>query len=270
MGGLQPACPLPSWLVTWGEQVPPASVSLCALRRSEPAASAEEAGCGWPGETILPLLAEDEAATWWSSWGTAGPACPASCCFLGRRRVGEVGRADGGWPGCGCCLGPRGLGGSVPLSVSVSQSLRLHVGLCPSPGQAGAPGLTCAILGQVVPWAPVWQGGREAADAEGASGQLPGSGESEQTWGLRAVSAHTAAGQGGPPGTRHPCHDTLPGRRQWPGLGGDPGEGAPPAAHCRPHSQMGSTMWEVARGLTPWEIWWNATGRTLWWRGRGP
>ena len=54
------------------------------------------------------------------------------------------------------------------------------------------------------------------------------------------------------------------------GGGGDPGEGAPPAAHCRPHSQMGSTMWEVASGLTPWETWWNATERTLWWRGRGP
>lgn len=45
MEELQPASSLPAWLVTWG----PASVSLAALRRPEPAAPAEEAGWGWPG-----------------------------------------------------------------------------------------------------------------------------------------------------------------------------------------------------------------------------
>lgn len=45
------------------------------------------------------------------------------------------------------------------------------------------------LLLQMVPWAPHWQGGREAPDGEGEARQLFGAGEPEQTGRFRVVSA---------------------------------------------------------------------------------
>lgn len=47
------------------------------------------------------------------------------------------------------------------------------------------------------------------------------------------------------------------------------GEGVATRPSLPPHSQMGSTTWEVESSSTPLEIWWSATGRTPWWRGQG-
>lgn len=58
---------LPSWLLPWAEPVPPASVSPL----QGPASTGKEA---WSGEATRPLLAEDQAATWWPPT-PAAPAC---------------------------------------------------------------------------------------------------------------------------------------------------------------------------------------------------
>lgn len=87
---------LPSWLLPWAEPVPPASVSPL----QGPASTGKEA---WSGEATRPLLAEDQAATWWPPT----PAAPA--CLLqapGWARARKVGRAALG-PGWGRCLDPK-------------------------------------------------------------------------------------------------------------------------------------------------------------------
>ena len=54
-------------------QFSPASVSLPALLRPEEAASAREEAWSGSGKVALPLLAGDQAATWWPPWAPQSP-----------------------------------------------------------------------------------------------------------------------------------------------------------------------------------------------------
>ena len=152
MEELQPASCLPACLVTWGEQVSQPRFpwlhcgglsQLCRLRKPSGAGLAHSLlrtrlpPGGHPG-ALQGLRVPPRVAFW------VGGGLEEAC-----RRVREVGRADPGWLGCGCCPGPMrsrwvcvSLGvcasetsatcGSVPLTWPV-QGLLSHV-CCPGPG----------------------------------------------------------------------------------------------------------------------------------------